>query len=411
MRPPAERQAREPQTRQPLPPLPAGSVPAKTLAEVWGGRRTTLIDSPPGAGKTYIASLLASHLAIRANMRCLVTAGTNSQSADFVRRFWQVAPQAGAILWRSEKSVKPNGIPSTTKAKDLEGRLAVATTSKLVWQRTFADGDFDLLIIDEAYQMTWADMLVVRRLAPQIVMVGDPGQIAPVVAGDMSRWERDPEAPHLPAPKVMGRTDHDMLRLQLPSSRRLGQTTVNIIQPAFYPGLPFVSSRPDRKLIVAGSVAPELELIEVEGPGGEADPMVASAIASRVHELVGSKLHEGEKSRSLTAGDVGVVVAHVSQAGAVQAKLGPSCSGVMVDTAERWQGLERPAMVIWDPLAGGLADFECNTGRACVMLSRHSAHATFVSRVGLGSVLKREAKHNALLRPHLVVREALAGTV
>lgn len=405
---PSEAPSSEPPTpSMQLPPLESGSPVAQALAALWSGRRAVVLDSPPGAGKTYSACVIAAHLAVRANALTAVVCQTNAQAADFGRRMTQLAPQANAQLWRASNRRRPEGVPSTSKADKLNSSLILATASKLVWQQ--ANFVADVLIVDEAYQLTWANMLVLLNIAPQVLLVGDPGQIAPVVTGDMSRWQTDPEAPHLPAPTVLAKVEPDLLRLRLPNSRRLGPQTVEVVQPAFYKALPFGSARPEQTLYLGGEALPELAQIEVTGPGGEADPAVADAIAERVVALLGAELRTSEGARRLAEHEVGVVTAHVSQAAALQARLA-SHPEIMVDTAERWQGLERPAMVVWDALAGGsVSDFDADTGRACVMLSRHSAHCSLVTRTGVHGLLARLSERHPQLRPHVAVRDAITA--
>jgi hypothetical protein len=55
---------------------------------------------------------------------------------------------------------------------------------------------------------------------------------------------------------------------------------------------------------------------------------------------------------------------------------------VMVDTPERWQGLERPVMILVHPLSGVLrpTSFDLETGRLCVMASRHTCGAVILTR-------------------------------
>jgi hypothetical protein len=71
--------------------------------------------------------------------------------------------------------------------------------------------------------------------------------------------------------------------------------------------------------------------------------------------------------------------------------LGPLARRVRVDTPERWQGLERPPMVIAHPLSGvpQPSPFERNTGLLCVMASRHSVALVIVSRDHVGGTLER----------------------
>ncbi len=51
--------------------------------------------------------------------------------------------------------------------------------------------------------MAWADFMLLGQVAPRFVLIGDPGQIPPVVSVDASRWETAPRAPHRPAPELV----------------------------------------------------------------------------------------------------------------------------------------------------------------------------------------------------------------
>src|SRR5262245_7312386 len=99
--------------------------------------------------------------------------------------------------------------------------------------------------IDEAWQMTYGDLGGLGPLSTQVVLVGDPGQIAPVVTGDPRRWRDWSAGPQRPAPEALLAAYPDSVtRLRLPHTWRLGPTTTALIQPAFYPDLPFDSRRP-----------------------------------------------------------------------------------------------------------------------------------------------------------------------
>ena len=56
-------------------------------------------------------------------------------------------------------------------------------------------------------------------------------------------------------------------------------------------------------------------------------------------------------------------------------RLDKKMSAVSVDTPERWQGLECKVMILVHPLSGVLrpSAFDLETGRLCVMASRHRA--------------------------------------
>src|SRR3712207_1709390 len=60
-----------------------------------------------------------------------------------------------------------------------------------------------------------------------------------------------------------------------------------------------------------------------------------------------------------------------------------------VDTPERWQGLERPVMIAVHPLSGVVdpSDFDLETGRLCVMASRHQSAFVMLTRDHVGDTL------------------------
>ena len=94
--------------------------------------------------------------------------------------------------------------------------------------------------------------------------------------------------------------------------------------------------------------------------------------------------------RRLEQSDVAVITPHVEQASAVAARLA-DLPGVLIGTANQAQGLEREAVVVVHPLVGyrEVPAFAADTGRLCVALSRHRAHATVVLDASTDAVLRR----------------------
>jgi hypothetical protein len=64
---------------------------------------------------------------------------------------------------------------------------------------------------------------------------------------------------------------------------------------------------------------------------------------------------------------------------------------VRVDTPERWQGLERKVMIAVHPLSGVTdpTSFELETGRLCVMASRHQCGLMVVTRDHIPDTLRQ----------------------
>jgi hypothetical protein len=276
--------------------------------------------------------------------------------------------------------------------------IVVATTARWLWinERSFSA---DVCIVDEAWQMTYADLGGLGPLSAQVVLVGDPGQIAPVVTGDARRWQNWSAGPQCPAPAALLAAYPDAVtQLRLPHTWRLGPATTALIQPAFYPDLPFTSVRPPRHLQVRGSVQPELSALLVTPVAGPGDRSIASAAADRVRDLLngGLVVADSEFSLQLAPEHVAVITPHVEQAAAVAARLA-DLPGVLIGTANQAQGSEREAVVVIHPLAGyrEAPSFSIDPGRLCVALSRHRAHATVVVDTETDAVL-----HHALGEDH-----------
>src|SRR5439155_21645498 len=86
--------------------------------------------------------------------------------------------------------------------------------------------------VDEAWQMTYADLGGLGPLSAQVILVGDPGQIAPAVTGDSRRWQDWSAGPQRAAPEALvAAYPEAVTRLRLSTSWRLGPQTTSLIQP------------------------------------------------------------------------------------------------------------------------------------------------------------------------------------
>jgi hypothetical protein len=390
-------------TRSPAPvPAPRAVRPsldqpvAQALLAVWSGDRAVVVASPPGAGKTRLVALLARELISRAGRRVAIAAQTRAQAVELASR----AALHGADIVLLDKARQPRpdslhpraGYSAGIAALPLTAHGVVTTTDRWLWTRTNGPRP-DILIVDEAWQLSWAKFGALAALADQVVLVGDPGQIAPVITGDTSRWTGRASGPQQPAPDALLAAYPDSVtQLRLPRTWRLGPETTALIQPHFYPELPFTSARPPRHLHLSGAQQPELSCITVHPTGGLADPVITETAADRVRELLaqGSIADEHQHSRPLHTEDVAVVVPHVSQSIALRAQLA-DLPGLLIGTANQLQGLERDACVVVHPAAGYSAPtgFACDLGRLCVALSRHRAHASVIIDGGTLAALDR----------------------
>jgi hypothetical protein len=364
----------------------------------------------------------AVRAASKERQRIAIATQTRSQADDICRRLMQdfnITPVRFAAA--SSARVKTPYPVVTDKGELPDSRPCVVVATSAKWGMISLAHPFDVLFVDEAWQLAWADFMLLGQVAGRFVLIGDPGQIPPVVTIDTGRWETSPRAPHHPAPEhVLRHAPRDLLKLDLPATRRLPADTVEYIGP-FY-DFPFKAlAQPGERLIrlngrardgidaaldklESGSVVALTLRTQPEGPPLEDDAEIAelaASVAARLLERSAQAVIGGESS-TLEPQEIGLCATHRIINAAMQQRLPARFrKHVNVDTPERWQGLERKAMVIAHPLSGVTdpSDFDLETGRLCVMASRHKA--------GLIIVARDHIRHT--LDTHLAVAEQPVG--
>ena len=384
---------------------------AEVRRYVTDGGDLGVVKAPPGSGKTSL--LLDVMQAARSKkMRVAVAAQTNSQVDSICRRF--AAMGTGFAIARfAGGSGQPNDLPDSvvwvTETKELPHgpSVVVATTAK--WGLVNITDPFDVVMVDEAWQMSWADFMLLGQVAKAFMLIGDPGQISPVVTIDVARWETAPRPPHLAAPEViLGDARLKREDWSLPATRRLPYDATGLVRPFYDFDFGSFAQPGDRKVSLdAGGKRVQDRLLDLlrdgstaaltlptpdHGPPLEQDDEVAAAATDVVKGLLrrGAQVTDMEGKRKLTPADVGLCATHRSMNTALDLALPKELRGlVRVDTPERWQGLECKIMVVVHPLSGVLrpSSFDLETGRLCVMASRHRAGLIVLSRDHLTATL------------------------
>ncbi len=339
------------------PALTPGSATAKALYAVWAGHPIVTVASPPGGGKSTLIVDLLAHLGPRAGLTIHVGCPTNAQVRSLRARLDDELPKE-----------LHSGIKVTTLASAGMVRKGAMVPSG------------DLFVVDEGYQASFADVIAASRdKFAQILLVGDPGQIGPVVSQNVSAFSGQRSKPHGRAMDVF-RARPDAVNIEIDGTYRFGEATVAAIAPLY--DFPFISRRPDRHLLAAdGTVLPELFALPVDCES-VVDGTLGVTIRNRVRELLLTRaVDDGVVGQLVQPREVAVVVARNSQRQMVEAMLGAdNLDEVTVGTSDSLQGGQWRAVVALDPFAGsnGITDHTASPGRTCVMASRHTTHLTWV---------------------------------
>lgn len=418
----------------PLSPAPGGAHGSDPGAEadrtvaaildeaLHGTERGTVVDSPPGAGKSTLVVRAAREL-VGAGERLMIVAQTNSQVDDLVDRLATADPGLtvgrlhGSDAAPAPEALRHPAVSASTKPTDLlDCSVVVSTAAKWQWVK---DVDpWRHAIVDEAYQMRSDALLAVARLFERALFVGDPGQLDPFSIVGTDQWAGLSYDPSSSAVMTLLAHNPRIVPHRLPVSWRLPASAAPLVSAAFYPYAPFRSGTGpgDRRLALAargdGSAVDRVIDVAAESGWGllelparhtvRTDPEAVRAVATVVRRLLdrsGTAVSE-RGSAPLTADRIAVGTAHRDQAAAVRAALvalgvpvhgGPvdGTEAVTVDTANRLQGREYDVTVVLHPLSGrpDATAFHLETGRLCVLASRHRHACIVVARAGIAELL------------------------
>ncbi|MFC7920669.1 AAA domain-containing protein [Streptomyces cinereoruber] len=394
----------------------AGRATAAILADtLHGTARGVVVDSPPGAGKSTLVVRAALELAA-AGRPLMVVAQTNAQVDDLVLRLAEKEPDLEVGRLHSSDSDPYDkaldaleNVRKSAKAGDLAG-LPVVLSTAAKWGHVKNVEPWAHAIVDEAYQMRSDALLAVAGLFERALFVGDPGQLDPFSVVGAEQWAGLAYDPSASAVSTLLAHNPELPQHRLPVSWRLPASAAPLVSDAFYPYTPFRSGtgHGDRKLsfgVPSDGSGPDRVLDEAAESGWgllelparhtpRTDPEAVGAIALVVRRLLdrgGAAVSErAEAPVPLTPDRIAVGTAHRDQAAAVRAALAElGVSGVTVDTANRLQGREYDVTVVLHPLSGrpDATAFHLETGRLCVLASRHRHACVVVCRAGVAELL------------------------
>jgi DNA replication ATP-dependent helicase Dna2 len=334
----------------------ATALAAEDYALIWG---------PPGAGKTRTIARIVR----RAGRRVLLAALTNPAVDNLAQALLADGQQQLLILGRPTRSQSSLAAFTLEALGDDLARVrdALATTPVVLatahqvasgrYDQAFSGAPpFDLVILDEATQLTEPAALGVLRLGRAFVLVGDHKQLAPIVADPASElarslFDRLWEHPASAAARVMLARQYRMRAAiaAFPAQRwyedRLETAPSAEAQPAVL--------APDSRWPALWGDAPAVF-------AAVATDEEASVVATLVRDALGAGLRPDQ---------IGVVAPYRQQVAAIAHLLGDLSELPLVDTVDRFQGSERDCIILATG-AGRTGDLLADERRLNVALTR-----------------------------------------
>jgi len=317
-----------------------------------------LVHGPPGTGKTYTIATLIRAFVERGD-RVLLSAFTN-RAVDNALEALREQGYGDIVRVGTETGVRPDmqdlrldqsGDPGE-RAAALRSAPVVAATTATCGSRVLRELEFDVVLVDEASQLTEPDTLAAVNRGERFVLVGDHEQLPPVVrsGGRLSKslFERLHET--YPDASVMLDQQYRMSqRIQAFSSREFydgqlrpatgevaGQRLADLgveTGDAVRDGVPAsdASGGSSRTRFVRDGVT----FHDVPGTDdAHVDPAEAERVAAIVAEYVEAGLDPGE---------VGVIAPFRAQVAEIGRR---TPDGVAVDTVDRFQGSSKEVVVV-----------------------------------------------------------------
>ncbi len=318
--------------------------------------RTTLaIQGPPGAGKTFVGAQMILAL-VRAGKKVGVAATSHKVIRNLLD---EIVTQAGATRQVVSVGVKP-GEPSPDAGAVLEfhdnqtplaaiasGQIDVFGATRFFWGREQSAGAVDVLFIDEAGQVSLADVLAMAAAADSLVLLGDPQQL------DQPQKASHPDGVGVSALEhVLGGFETMPLDrgIFLPTTWRMSPTLTAFTSEVFY----------DRKLVAKAGLERQalhgtsrfdgsnLWVLPVEHEGNQSASMEeVEAIGALVDELIADGaqwIGPDGVARPLTGSDLRVVAPFNAQVNRLAERL--AGKHVPVGTVDKFQG-QTAAVVIY----------------------------------------------------------------
>jgi uncharacterized protein len=315
------------------------------------------IQGPPGTGKTYTGAHVICAL-VQAGLRVGVTAVSHKVIVKLLEGAAEHAQASGlplSMLHCQEGTY--TGTAPIRREKDYDsirrelatGRVQVVGGTAWCWARKDLEQSVDVLIVDEAGQMSLANVLATAPAGRSLVLLGDPQQLEQPLQSSHPEGSEVSALYHLLDGEDTMPADQGLF---LSETYRLHPDVARFTSEVYYEGK--VGSRPglERQAIVARSLfgmplsGAGLRQVPVRHTGNKARaPEEVAAIREIVESLV-AECDWCDKNgvvRPLTYADILVVAPYNAQVAALSEAL-PALAE-RIGTVDRFQGQEAPVVI------------------------------------------------------------------
>lgn len=315
------------------------------------------IQGPPGTGKTYTGAHIICSLK-EAGLRVGVTAVSHNVIENLLEEAMQEAQKRGIALravhcqggdyegdWGIERDKDYGAIFQGLE----DGGIDVLGGTAWCWVRPEFEQMADVLIVDEAGQMSLSNVLAAAPAGRGLVLLGDPQQLEQPLQSSHPEGAEVSALYHLLNGQDTMPVDKGLF---LAETYRLHPDIAQFTSEAYYEGKvtarpelenQAIVSKPGKTLDIHGS---GLRFVAVEHMGNQArGPEEVDAIARIVEDLLDDGAYRDKVGNieALTTRDILIVAPYNAQVAALNEAM-PALQG-RIGTVDRFQGQEAPVVI------------------------------------------------------------------
>jgi len=318
-------------------------------------RSYLVVQGPPGSGKSTIGGQAIAEL-LQAGKRVGILARSHKAAHNLVHAVEKAAYDRGFSFTGAHKGDNEDAYNSHLESPRVSSQstneAALAESNRLVsgtpwlFSRPEAQGAFDVLVIDEAGQLALADAVACARAADNLVLLGDPLQLAQISQGSHPPGIGRSVLEHLLGKHLTIPPERGIF---LPQSYRMHPQICRFISDAVYEGR--LDSAPGNEINAVASPGLRgsgLRYIAVEHAGNRRESLEeADAIVREISLLrQGTCEVRGEGERPICDRDILVVSPYNAQRALIQKKLAQAgFPDVPVGTVDKFQGQQAPIVL------------------------------------------------------------------
>ena len=340
-----------------MPVLAEGEVPLAGAIRVVSAldRSHLFIQGPPGTGKTWTASRIAVAM-MKQGKRIGVSSLSHKAINNLLQGIEAAAKEAGfsfagvkkASTGKPELVFDSEHIVTVTANEAVTAEFNLVAGTVYLFARDEQEQQFDTLFIDEAGQVSLANLVAMGLSARNIVLIGDQQQLGQPVQGSHPGGTGVSALEHLLEGAATVSPERGIL---LDVSFRMHPSLCGWVSKTVYDGRlrahedagrqGLVLSAPDHAALHAHG----LRLHPVHHSGrSQSCPEEADEAARLWHALVGQRWvdREGQES-TITPDDILVVAPFNVQVNLLRSRLP---SGARIGTVDKFQGQEAPVVIV-----------------------------------------------------------------